>query len=125
MMKILNPRVHGYIDYLAVLYFLAAPSLFGFTGLPATIFYVLAAAHLILTLLTAYPLGVVKIIPFPLHGAIELLAGIALVALPWLLGFANSDVLARNIYVASGAVLFVAWLVTDYKTAEISQQVTA
>lgn len=124
-MKILNPRVHGYIDYLAVLYFLAAPSLFGFTGLPATIFYVLAAAHLILTLLTAYPLGVVKIIPFPLHGAIELLAGIALVALPWLLGFANSDVLARNIYVASGAVLFVAWLVTDYKTAEISQQVTA
>lgn len=125
MMKILNPRVHGYIDYLAVLYFLAAPSLFGFTGLPATIFYVLAAAHLILTLLTAYPLGVVKVIPFPLHGGIELLAGIALVALPWLLGFANSDVLARNIYVASGAVLFVAWLVTDYKTAEISQQVTA
>ena len=124
-MKILNPRVHGYIDYLAVLYFLAAPSLFGFTGLPATIFYVLAAAHLILTLLTAYPLGVVKVIPFPLHGAIELLAGIALVALPWLLGFANSDVLARNIYVASGAVLFIAWLVTDYKTAEISQQVTA
>lgn len=125
MMKILNPRVHGYIDYLAVLYFLAAPSLFGFTGLPATIFYVLAAAHLILTLLTAYPLGVVKVIPFPLHGAIELLAGVALVALPWLLGFANSDVLARNIYVASGAVLFIAWLVTDYKTAEISQQVTA
>lgn len=125
MMKILNPRVHGYIDYLAVLYFLAAPSLFGLTGLPATIFYVLAAAHLILTLLTAYPLGVVKVIPFPLHGAIELLAGIALVALPWLLGFANSDVLARNIYVASGALLFIAWLVTDYKTAEISQQVTA
>lgn len=125
MMKILNPRVHGYIDYLAVLYFLAAPSLFGFTGLPATIFYVLAAAHLILTLLTAYPLGVVKVIPFPLHGGIELLAGIALVALPWLLGFANSDVLARNIYVASGVVLFIAWLVTDYKTAEISQQVTA
>lgn len=124
-MKILNPRVHGYIDYLAVLYFLAAPSLFGFTGLPATIFYVLAAAHLILTLLTAYPLGVVKVIPFPLHGAIELLAGVALVALPWLLGFANSDVLARNVYVASGVVLFIAWLVTDYKTAEISQQVTA
>lgn len=124
-MKILNPRVHGYIDYLVVLYFLAAPSLFGFSGLPATIFYVLAAAHLTLTLLTAYPLGVVKLIPFPLHGGIELLAGIALVALPWVLGFANTEMLARNIYVLSGAVLFVAWLITDYKTAEITQQATA
>lgn len=125
MMKILNPRVHGYIDYLAVLYFLAAPSLFGFTGLPATIFYVIAAAHLVLTLLTAYPLGVVKLIPFPSHGGIELLAAVSLVALPWLTGFATSDAIARNIYVASGAILFLAWLVTDYKTAEISQQVAA
>lgn len=124
-MKILNPRVHGYIDYLVVLYFLAAPGLFGFSGLPATIFYVLAAAHLTLTLLTAYPLGVVKLIPFPLHGGIELLVGIALVALPWTLGFANTELLARNIYVLSGAVLFVAWLITDYKTAEITQQATA
>ena len=124
-MKILNPRVHGYLDYLAVLYFLAAPSLFGFSGLPATIFYVIAAAHLVLTLLTAYPLGVVKVIPFNLHGGIELLAGIALVALPWLLGFANTDILARNLYVISGVALFIVWLVTDYRTAEVNQEAAA
>lgn len=125
MMKILNPRVHGYIDYLAVLYFLAAPSLFGITGLPATVLYVVAAAYLVLTLLTAYPLGVVKVIPFSLHGGIELLSGIALVALPWILGFANSDAIARNLYVASGAALFVLWLVTDYRTVEVNQEAPA
>lgn len=125
MMKILSPRVHGYLDYLAVLYFLAAPSLFGFTGLPATVFYVVAAAYLVLTLLTAYPLGVVKAIPFPLHGGIELLTGIALIALPWILGFANTDEIARNLYVASGAALFVLWLVSDYRTADVNQEATA
>lgn len=124
-MKILTPRAHGYIDYLAVLYFLAVPSLFGLTGLPATILYVAAAAYLVLTLLTAYPLGVVRVIPFGLHGGIELLSGMALVALPWMLGFTHSDTTARNLYAASGAALFVLWLVTDYRTTEANQRAAA
>lgn len=124
-MKILNPRVHGYLDYIAVLFLLAAPSLFDFGGLPATILYVIAAVYLVMILLTNYPLGVVKAIPFPLHGGVELITGILFIALPWLAGFTDTETTARNVYVATGASLFVVWLVTDYRTAEATHHVAA
>lgn len=113
-MKILSPRVHGYLDFLVVAVFLLAPALFGLTGAPATISYALAAIHLVLTLLTAFPFGIVKVIPFTVHGALELVTAIALVALPWLLGF-SAELPARNFYVGAGFVIFVVWLITDYR----------
>jgi hypothetical protein len=70
-MQILSPRAHGYVDYLVVIGFFAGPRVFEFDGVPATIAYVLAGAHLVLTLATAFPLGLVRIVPFPLHGIIE------------------------------------------------------
>ncbi|CAN5543359.1 MAG: hypothetical protein ACR2H4_01055 [Pyrinomonadaceae bacterium] len=116
-MKILNPRVHGYVDYLLVAVFLLAPTLLGMSSTPSVISYALAAIHFTETILTAFPLGLVKLIPFTLHGASEFVVSIALVALPWVVGFA-SDTTARNFYVASGVLIFVVWLITDYKAAE-------
>lgn len=69
-------------------------------------------------------LGVVKLIPFTVHGAIEFVIAIALVAMPWLLGFANQPA-ARNFYVGSGVVVFIVWLITDYKAAEFARRATA
>lgn len=112
-MKILTPRTHGFLDYLTVITFLLAPTLFGLSGLPATISYLLAVVHLVLTLVTASPLGLVKAVPFKLHGVVELVVAILLVLLPWLLGFASVPT-ARNFYVAAGIVIFIVWLVTDY-----------
>lgn len=117
-MKILTPQQHGFIDYAVVVAFLAAPTLFGLTGLSATLSYVLAAVHLLLTVFTAFPLGVVKVIPFPVHGTLELVVSVALVAAPWLLGFAGQSN-ARNFYVGSGIAVFLVWLITDYAAAEV------
>ena len=115
-MKILSPRVHGYLDYGVVALLLLAPSLFGFAGVPATICYVLAVAHAAMTLLTAFPLGLAKIIPFSIHGAIELLASVFLLAAPWIFEFSAVPA-ARNFFVASGVALAVVWLITDYRSA--------
>ena len=115
-MKILDSRTHGYLDYLTVLAFAVAPSLLGFTGTPATVSYALAVIHLSMTLLTAYPLGAVKVIPFPIHGMVELFVGALLVAAPYLLGFAREGA-ARNFFAASGIVTLVVFLITDYKNA--------
>ncbi len=115
-MKYLNPRVHGYIDYIAILFLFLAPSVIGFSGVPATLFYIIAIAYLAMALLTAYPLGLVKLIPFPVHGIIEIVAAIALVLLPWIAGFADVSA-ARNTYLFAGVVLFLVWLTTDYKAA--------
>jgi hypothetical protein len=115
-MKILSPRVHGYIDYAAVAMLLLAPTLFGFGGLAATVCYVLAAAQGGMSLLTAYPLSIAKVIPFQVHGAIELLAAIFAFVSPWLFGYSHVDA-ARNFFIVSGVALSIVWLVTDYRSA--------
>ncbi len=112
--KLLAPRPHGYIDYLVVLAFVLAPSLFDFSDPAATTCYIVAGAHLMLSLLTAYPLGVIKAIPFPVHGMLELLIAPLLILLPWLVGF-SGDEAARNWFVALGIAVFLVWLTTDYR----------
>ena len=112
-MKLLSPRAHGYVDYLVVAWFLAGPNVFQFGGLAATIAYVLAGVHLLLTVATNFPLGLVKVVPFPLHGLIEVGVAVLLFALPWVAGFSIDEV-AKNFYVGAGAAVLVVFLITDY-----------
>lgn len=84
-MRFAGPRMHGLLDYLTVVVFLAAPGVLGFTGLSAGVCYGLAAVHLLLTLLTDFPLGVRGTVPFRLHRAVEAVVGLALVVVPWIL----------------------------------------
>ena len=116
-MKVLSPTIHGILDYIVVIAFALAPALLGLSGLPAAISYLLAVVHLLLTLATAFPLGAVKLVPLPLHGAIELVVSIALVALPWILRF-TQDTVARDFYLGAGGLIFVVWLITDYSAAD-------
>lgn len=110
----LSPRVHGAFDLLVGVAFLAAPSLFGLPQLPEALCYVFAALHLLLTAVTAFPLGVVHTMSLSVHGALEFLVALLLVALPWLMGFDRVEI-ARNVFVALGVVLFALWLATDYQ----------
>jgi hypothetical protein len=113
-MKLLSPRIHGILDYVVVVAFLGSPTLLHLSGTPALIAYVLAGVHLTLTLVTAFPLGVIKLVPLSIHGALELVVSVSLVPLPWILGFA-SDVTARNFYAGAGIVIFTTWFITDYR----------
>lgn len=116
-MKFLNPRVHGYLDYLAVAILALAPSIFGFGGAAAVLSYVVAAAQLGMSLMTAYPLGVKKVIPFTVHGGVEVAVTILFLVSPWLFGFAG-DAAARNFFLAAGVGLGLVYLVTNYKAAD-------
>lgn len=113
-MRFLSPRIHGYIDYLVVVMFAVAPSLLGFSGIPAYASWILAGVHLLLTLFTAFPLGVVPVVPFKVHGMVELVVGPMLIAGPWILGFSAMPV-ARVFFIAAGAAVFLVWLTTDYR----------
>ena len=64
-MKFITSKVHGFLDLLGVVFLLASPSFFGFTGFLALFTYSLAAFHLVLTLLTDFYVGLLKFIPFP------------------------------------------------------------
>ena len=115
-MKILSAKLHGYLDFVTVAIFFVAPTALGLTGLPSVLAYMLAVVHLTMTLLTAYPLGAVKLIPFPLHGWVERIVGPVLLALPFVLGFA-SNTLAMGFFVVMGLVIVVVGLLTDYRAA--------
>ena len=114
-MKILSARIHGCLDYVTVVGFAIAPTMLGLAGIPKMICYGLAGIHLLLTFLTDFPLGVAKLVPNAVHGVIELVVSIALMALPWLLGFTAMPA-ARNFFIAVGAVIFMVWLLTDYRS---------
>lgn len=116
-MKVVSPRTHGYFDFLTVVIFLLAPTLLGLSELPAMLAYTLAGVHLIVTLASDFPFGVIKFIPFTIHGWIERLVGPSLIALPFIFGFANEEA-ARNFYVAMGLVVIGLGLLTDYNGVE-------
>ena len=113
-MKVLNGMMHGLIDYAAVLILALGPTVSGFIGPQAKICYVLAFVHLLLTLATKFPLGLLKAVPFSTHGAIELIVSILMFVLPWIAGF-SAGVNSRNFFLFMGLILFVVWLVTDYR----------
>ncbi|KUG06386.1 SPW repeat domain-containing protein [Solirubrum puertoriconensis] len=116
-MKILSPSAHGVLDYIVSMFFLLAPLLFDLQHPFSTAFYVLGAGYLVVALLTDYPLGWMRIIPFPMHGAMELVSGLAFIALPFIFGFSDSEPVARNLFIGSGIMFVMSWLITDWKAA--------
>ncbi|MGE5275854.1 MAG: hypothetical protein ACM3SU_02560, partial [Acidobacteriota bacterium] len=105
-MRILSARIHGMLDFVVVAVFLLAPLLVGLGGSPAAISYALAVVHLLLTLMTRFPAGRWKIVPFFVHGIVELVVGIALLILPSFAGYSPGSP-ARRFYLAIGAAILV------------------
>lgn len=95
MEKPISPRMHGVLDYATVLATAAAPTVFGFPERASRLCYALAGGYLGLSLLTDYPLGAKRVVPFPVHGAAEAALGLALPVLPRALGFDDRPA-ARN-----------------------------
>ena len=113
-MRILSARIHGTLDFVVVAVFLLAPLLVGLGGSPAAISYTLAVVHLLLTLMTRFPAGRWKMVPFFVHGIVELVVGIALLILPSFAGYSPGSP-ARRFYLAVGAAILVIWALTAYQ----------
>ncbi|WP_428327554.1 hypothetical protein [Mucilaginibacter sp.] len=112
-MKFITPKIHGIIDLLVVVFLLASPIIFGFTGLLAVFTYALGIIHLLMTVLTDFNLGAVKLIPFSIHEAVEFTVAVAVIILAYTLFNNNAD--GKLFYVIFGNCLLLTWLVTDYK----------
>jgi hypothetical protein len=83
--------MHGVLDYLTAGVLIAAPSLLGFRkgGAQTWLPMALGAGTIAYSLLTDYELGLVKVIPMPVHLALDAANGALLAASPWLFGFAE------------------------------------
>lgn len=90
-MRFLPTSLHGVIDYLWGLALLSTPWLLGFADVPAAkwVAIVFGIGAILYSALTAYELGILRILPMPMHLILDGIAGIVLAASPWLFGFAD------------------------------------
>lgn len=116
-MRILDPRVHGLLDLVTVVLLVIGPPFFGLGGWPEAIAWTLAIVHLLMTLLTRFPMGRWRVIPFPVHGIVELVVGVGLLILPSYAGYAPGSP-ARRFYLGMGALILVVWALTAYGARE-------
>jgi hypothetical protein len=90
-MRFIPTRVHGVLDYVTAGVLIAAPSMIGFrkNGAQRWLPMALGVGTIGYSLLTDYELGLFKIIPMPMHLALDAANGALLAASPWLFGFAE------------------------------------
>ena len=115
-MGIFPPNVHRILDYLAVIVFALAPTLFHLTGNTRMLAYALAVIHLVVTLATHFPGSGRRPLPYNVHGIIELVVGIALVCIPFIRHWTFG---ARQFYPGMGVALLIIWALTSYRDTSV------
>lgn len=114
-MKILSAKTHGIIDYLLVFFLAASPTVFNMEGALSTFTYSLAAVHLFVTITTDFELGFVKLIPFRIHGLLEVVVSLALaIAAVWF--YNNGYEAGFNYNIALAVAIMIVFILTDFKT---------
>jgi hypothetical protein len=88
MPRPIDSTLHGVTDYtVGTLLMTVLPKLAGVEGTEsATQMRITGAAHTAYSTLTDYPLGIVKVIPYKVHLAIDALGAIAVGTLPFITG---------------------------------------
>jgi hypothetical protein len=88
-MQLIPTRIHGMMDYLMGILLIASPWLFGFADEGAAMWVpvILGAGVILYSLVTDYELALARMIPMPMHLALDAAGGLLLAASPWLFGF--------------------------------------
>lgn len=107
-MRFVSKSIHARLDYPVALALIALPFLLGLGAshsLALAISPIVGVAALLLTVFTDHPLGIVRILPYRLHLAVDLVVGLLFLALPFAFGFSGID--AAFYLVNGAAVVFV------------------
>lgn len=115
LVRLLPAWFHAVADYaVGAVLIIVAVVVGGSDGAVAT-GVVVGATVLAVSMLTRYPLGVVKVLPFTVHSAGDYLAAGLLLAAPWALDFSSGDRGLTAFYVVAGIAVLAVSLVTNYQ----------
>ncbi|MCU0510669.1 MAG: hypothetical protein MUC34_20330 [Anaerolineae bacterium] len=101
-MKLISSKTHGVIDYVAAPLIFALPRLLKFPKRLVTMFTFVAAFHALYSVFTKYELGLVKVLPYKGHLALDTALATATVAAPVM--FTEARPRVAPILVAMGLV---------------------
>lgn len=108
---LIGARLHGWLDDAVVLTYLAGAYLLKLAGAALAIALSGALVHFVLTRVTDYPQGAVKLVPFRAHAYIELAEGLLVMAGAWSIAAPSAD---RIFLTLMGASQLVAFSFSDY-----------
>ena len=117
-MKMISTFIHGVLDYVVGIALLLAPNLFGFAEVGgAAVLVPRIVGMLILgqALMTAYELGLLKLLAVKAHLMNDYVVGIFLAASPWIFGFSHR---ATNVWLPHllvGLVILGTTVMTETK----------
>lgn len=92
--RFVTKSMHAILDYPVALSLIILPFVLGLGGShPLALWLAVSAgvAALILTVFTDHKLGLVRIIPYKIHVAVDLLVGLAFLLAPFAFGFSGID----------------------------------
>ncbi len=106
--------VHGVVEYLAAVLFIAAPFLLSFDDDTATaVSIVVGVLVLVVTASTDMSTGLIKSIPVPAHVVVDYLLAGMLIASPFLFGF-TEDGTATAFFIVLGVAHLVLTIATRF-----------
>jgi hypothetical protein len=90
-MRFISTRTHGVLDYVVGALLIVVPYILGFADGTAAQWVPQALGLVAIggALMTDYELGVMRVIPMPVHLMIDIGSGALLALSPWLFGFAD------------------------------------
>jgi hypothetical protein len=112
LVRVLPAWFHAIADYAVGALLIIVAIAAGDGGKEVGLGVVVGATVLLVSMLTKYPLGVAKVLPFTLHSAGDYLAAVLLVAGPAVLGISGG---IAAFYVVMGVAVLAVSLVTNYQ----------
>jgi hypothetical protein len=114
VVRLLPAWFHAIADYAVGAALVIVAAAVGGPGKAVGASVVVGAVVLVVSMLTRYPLGVVKVLPFKVHSAGDYLAAVLLLVAPFALGFNGSDTGLTAFDLAAGAAVLAVSLITNY-----------
>src|SRR5690349_15710813 len=113
--RLLPAWFHALADYAVAAALILVPIIAGGSNKAVAAGIVVGAVVALVSMLTRYPLGVVKVLPFTVHSAGDYLAAALLVVAPFALSFNDSDAGLAAFYVVAGIAVLAVSLITNYQ----------
>jgi hypothetical protein len=118
LVRLLPAWLHAVADYAVGAGLIIIALAVGGSGKAVAAGVVVGATVLVVSMLTKYPLGVAKVLPFTVHSAGDYLAAALLLIAPFALNFHNSDTGLTAVYVVAGIAVLGVSLITNYQYSD-------
>jgi hypothetical protein len=115
LVRLLPAWFHAVADYAVGITLIIVAAAVGGSAKAVAPGIVVGAVILAVSMLTAYPLGVAKVLPFTVHSAGDYLAAALLVSAPFALSFNHTAKGLTAFYVAAGLAVLAVSLITNYQ----------